>query len=1155
MTLAATDPTLVDQIVRDRILGELDRTFLVEAGAGTGKTTVLVGRIVNTVATGRVTMEHLSAITFTEAAASELRDRVREGLERAAVDTGRDADQRGYCRRAVEEIDLAAISTIHAFAGQLLRTYPLEAGLPPGFATLDEIEQGFLFDERFKMWFWQTALEQPARSTVQRALLLGLGQDSMRGVAAALEGQHDLLSTQMSWSAPEPPPALPIAHAVGARLLELVGWTRYALGGADNPLVQTVSAAQLPARRLVASETEDEALGALVALGWLDTRSGNPWRWRKLPDGRLAGWMTNQVLREANDEVRRVLAAHRTATFASVLVLLRHFVLDGVRQRKADGVASFQDLLAWARDLLRDDPAVRHSAQQRYQRVFVDEFQDTDPLQAEIAFYLGADERDGQPLPADWRDISLAPGKLFLVGDPKQSIYRFRRADITLYDDLLDLLQGTREHLVQNFRSVRPVLNWVNHHFGAQMQTERGVQPDYVPLAARWEALDLDSPSGVYRLGNQIDGTPGDAAQAESEAFAAAARGAVEDGWMVSDRDLDGERIVRPANFRDICILLPARTHLRLLELALEAAGVPYSVEAGKLVLATQEVRDLLSCLRAIEDPSDQVALVAAFRSPAYACSDVDLLQWIEGGGRLDHEHPGHGPDGPVKAALESLDAFHRRRHLLSPPALIETFIRDRLLVAAAFGEARPREAWRRLRYVVSRARTFTSTGRHTLRAFVDWIEGLQRADVRDPEIGSAESDEDAIHIQTVHGAKGLEYPIVLLGGLGSNGHGGFGGVDVIADRRDGRIACSGARGWQTVDYPVAKAHEQKMAAAEAVRLLYVATTRARDHLILSLFRGSKADSCPAAIIEQQLESGDPELCPTLVVRERPANDNEMVESAFANSPEHHPDESDWLQTRAARVRAAAAPPGVQHLRAARQNETAADLSSADAAEVRLLVRRWWSGERDPDAATAVSPEVVAAARALLASDAVCRARASGRLLRDVPLLAHADGVFIEETADLVYDSDAGKILVCYAVDDSPEELELHAGRIYVAYRCATGGLPEAIEMLGRDGKALIVARVEHLGARSRWRTARRHVRKQPGFLRVAPSCRARCLKAVLKGTAGTPPAMILGSPSTQRIATGKRGRIPSDRLCRISNGIRAVGYQGPSGICCGWAE
>src|SRR4029077_2364550 len=120
----------------------------------------------------------------------------------------------------------------------------------------------------------------------------------------------------------------------------------------------------------------------------------------------------------------------------------------------------------------------------------------------------------------------------------------------------------------------------------------------------------------------------------------------------------------RPANFRDVCILLPTRTHLRRLERALETTGVPYSVEAGKLVLATQEVRDLLSCLRAIEDPSDQVALVAALRSPAYACSDVDLLRWGEGGGRLDHEQPGDGPDGPVRDALASLAEYHHARLL-----------------------------------------------------------------------------------------------------------------------------------------------------------------------------------------------------------------------------------------------------------------------------------------------------------------------------------------------------------------------------------------------------------------------------------------------------------------------------------------------------------
>jgi ATP-dependent exoDNAse (exonuclease V) beta subunit len=573
----------------------------------------------------------------------------------------------------------------------------------------------------------------------------------------------------------------------------------YALDGAEDLLVKMVLAARSNARQLLAAETEDEALSALLDL-CLSLRKPraklkDAERWKPALDGRNAGLVVQETLVDINDRVLEALEAHRTATLVALLGFLRDFVLDGVRQRRAGGVAGFHDLLAWARDLLRDHPQVRHAAQARYQRLFIDEFQDTDPLQAEIAFYLAADERDGRELPANWRDARLIPGKLFVVGDPKQSIYRFRGADIAIYDDLLKRLQDCRVRLVQNFRSVQPVLDWVNHHFVRHMRPKSGFQPEYVPLAGRWPAHD-GAECGVRRVGGLLDGSAADAAEAEARSFAALARAAVEDGWLVSDRDPSGSRVLRPAAYRDICILLPARTHLRRLERTLERIGVPYRVEAGKLVLATQEVRDLLACLRAIEDPSDQVALVAALRSPAYACSDVDLLEWIEGGGLLDHEHPGEGPDGPVEDALASLAEFHRRRLLLSPPALIEAFLADRLLVASAFGEARPREAWRRLRYVVSRARAFTSTGRHTLRAFLDWIEGLQRAEVHDPETGSAESDEDAIHIQTIHSAKGLEYPVVLLGGLGSQRGGRMGTIEVITDRRTRRLACRAGQGW-----------------------------------------------------------------------------------------------------------------------------------------------------------------------------------------------------------------------------------------------------------------------------------------------------------------------------------------------------------------------
>ena len=478
---STTNPTTtssglpVDDAARRLLLTDLDRTFFVEAGAGTGKTTMLVGRIVSLVAAGRVAMEELAAITFTEAAAAELRDRVREGLEKATADPARTEEERRRCLEGVASIDQAAIQTIHAFAGSLLRSYPLEAGLPPGFATLDEIEQGVLFEERFRGWFWGEALRPPVGETIRRALLLGLTQQHLRDLAAELEEQHDLLTTTTTWASAPPLDAVAAAHEVGATLPELDTWIQYALNGPADPLAQVVARAQPWAVRLQTCVTEEQALVALRGLGHLRATAGSQRNWGKLPDGTNACRAIKDQLKAVNEQTAQVLESHRAASLAQVLAALRDFTQASVAARRGEGVATFHDLLTWARDLLRDRPEVRRRAQDRYRRIFVDEFQDTDPLQAEIVFYLAAESEDH--LPADWQDIRLVPGKLFVVGDPKQSIYRFRRADIGVYDDLLQRLADGRVYLVQNFRSVEPLLAWVNHHFTATMQATARVQP------------------------------------------------------------------------------------------------------------------------------------------------------------------------------------------------------------------------------------------------------------------------------------------------------------------------------------------------------------------------------------------------------------------------------------------------------------------------------------------------------------------------------------------------------------------------------------------------------------------------------------------------------------------------------------------------------
>ena len=341
----------------------------------------------------------------------------------------------------------------------------------------------------------------------------------------------------------------------------------------------------------------------------------------------------------------------------------------------------------------RDSFDARDHFRNRYSHILIDEVQDTDPLQAELAMFLAEDVPDGadsDDRPNDWHRVRPARGKIFIVGDPKQSIYRFRRADIEQVKRLQQAVSVASVHLTQNFRSLHPVIDWVNHVFAQWMEESDG-QPEYIPLVP--EAKESASPPVRY-IGGEIGGVIGDVRRQEANAIASAIRTAVRNGWGVRDGSEH-----RPAAYRDVCILMPARTGLQTLELALEDANIPYRLETPSLVYATQEIQDLLNCLSAIDDPTDHVSVVAALRSPAFACSDVDLLEFVEAGGEFDYLADAEAPPGYASEALAVLRAFHDRRRWLSPAALIEEFLRERRLMELALDDPRPRERWRRYRF------------------------------------------------------------------------------------------------------------------------------------------------------------------------------------------------------------------------------------------------------------------------------------------------------------------------------------------------------------------------------------------------------------------------------------------------------------------------
>ena len=1031
----AGDLRSADAAARDRLRTDLDTSFFVEAGAGTGKTTAMVDRIRALIATGRARAESIVAITFTEAAAGELRARVRDVLESAADDETRDQREREHCREAAGRLDLASMTTIHSFAADLLRTYPLEAGLPPQLEVMDQTSTDGDRQERFRTWF-DSAPGTPRAEPLQRCLQLGLRPEDLGTLASQLAEEGDLLSAETRWPAPSRPDIATITEDLGHRLA--------ALGEPDglpeHGFTIALQRSRLVRDRCLSAADDDRRVAALRLAERMPSVEGSQETWNKLTSDRALGPSIKTTIGEVRGEAASALTTLRAAAFCALLPHLRDWILDGAGERRRRGAATFQDLLAWARDLLRNDD-VRRRCRARWSHVIVDEFQDTDPLQAELAVLLAADETF-DPRTTPWLDASIVPGRLCVVGDPKQSIYRFRRADIALYERIRETIVasgGAVLTLSRNHRSAPRIIDVVNRHFTRRIREIPGAQPPYVPLHAHCqEAGDC-----LWLVGGELDGKAADVWAAEAAAVAHVARRAVEQGWRVRD-PRDGAR--RAAAYQDICVLIPTRTNLRRLERAFDDAGVSYRLESGALILETQEVRELLAILRAIDDPSDQVALIAALRSPGYGCSDVELQRWVTGGGQLSSVRPGDGGVPRVAAALADLRRLHGLRHDISPPALVDLVITERMLDVAAFDNPRPREILRRLRWVTDEGRRAVASGRSTLRDVVDWLESLAREAHRADAGAAMESDEDAVRVLTVHGSKGLEFPVVVMTGLGSDGPSRS--SNVLVDRLGGRVEARARveefgvsdRAFTTPAYDDARASEKTLEEAEHERLMYVAATRARDHLVLSLFRSSKKGRDARAWADT-LREDDGGAIP-LEIQPLQAPAVSATPLAGPTPEDQAADEEAWLTAREAVIAARASESRTTATQLAHEPENVEGEEPADVAALRRGRGGTARGRavhavlqavdlHDPSGIDALAAahatvegipdeadRVATLARRAWESEPVRRA-AAGRRWRELPVGSLVDGRLVEGFIDLLYeDADGALVVVDYKTDD-----------------------------------------------------------------------------------------------------------------------------------------
>ncbi len=828
------DPAALDQQARERVAADLDTTLFVEAGAGSGKTRSLVDRVESLLAAG-VPMRHIAAITFTERAAAELRDRIRTRI----IDRRDGGENATIWADALDDLDGAAVSTLHAFAQRLLGEHPIEAGLPPNVEVLDEISSQVEFDVRWRAMADRLFADPDLNRTLELSLALGVTTAQLRSVALEFTSNWDLVEAHPPGATDEPP-AIPIEPLLDA-FRALTAQRSNCLAERDQ-MTDKLDRMQELADRLERAGDDASVIELLLSkrAPTFKSRLGSGKNW---PDGVLEH-LRNDLFPAAEEAVDQTLDPIREACLQRLVHELARFVIDDAERRRTEGRLRFHDLLVHARRLLADPehgPGVRAALSSRYQRLLLDEFQDTDPLQIELATLLAAPP--DQPA-APWAEMDTRPGRLFFVGDPKQSIYRFRRADIALYLAAQHRHQGESPvELSRNFRSTRPILDWVNHTFGRLITHVDGCQPAYRPLQAVREA-PAEGP-GVVLLDGEHEGLKAAALrEAEAASVATTIRSALDEGWTVGDED--GRS--RPARPSDICVLLPARTSLPQLEAALTRAGVPFRVETSTLVYAAEDVRALMACLRALVDPGDTLSLATALRSPAFGCGDDDLFTWrVEHDGPWDHraDAPAGVPaDHPVAESVAYLRALAADSRWLTPPQVIDRLIQDRRLLESAAFAPHASDRWRQLRFVADQSRAWADTHGGDLRDYLAWAQ-LQSSDsarVAEPVLD--EPDAAAVRIMTIHASKGLEFPIAVLSGLTTRlGHGPRGPLVIFPS--DGPAQVRLKADVATKDFERLQPVDEQMDEYERIRLLYVGCTRARDHLVVSCHR--LADGPPTA--------------------------------------------------------------------------------------------------------------------------------------------------------------------------------------------------------------------------------------------------------------------------------------------------------------------
>jgi len=820
---ATPTPQPPDANERHAILTQLDTTMLVEASAGSGKTSSMVGRMVALLAEGRCTVDTLAAITFTRKSAAELRSRFHAALERAARESAGEAQQR--LAAGAEHVQRCYIGTIHSFCARLLRERPVEAGVDLAFSELDDAT-----DQRLRREAWDSyvagriAAADPILDELD-ALGLAIGD-----LAAAFLEFADYPDVARWPAADVELPDLDAARSALQRYAaDLARLTPQLPDDAGHDTL-------MPKCRRVVRRVRQADLNRAAELVDVLAEFGNvKVVQKKWPGGKAQALAELDRWQQfAADVAQPLVARWREKRYPLVLRVLQAAMADYQRLRREAGGLNYQDLLMRAADLLRDKPAVRRYFRRRFTHLLVDEFQDTDPIQAEVMLLASADD----PAETAWRACRPVPGSLFVVGDPKQSIYRFRRADIVTYNEVKRIIAayGQVVTLWSNFRSTRPVVRWVNEVFDTVFpEKANAYAPERFPMeSAQADQPTADSDVCVLPLPEGLRNA--ELVECEAEQIAAIVAAAVH-----PDR---GEAALRPADF---LIVSMRKRNLGLYARKLAERSIPCQVTGGTVLNEVPELGWLATLVESLVEPENPIAMVAVLRGPLFGLSDVELYRFKVAGGRFsllggEDDLRLAGPESPLGDALTRLHRYGRWLRRLPPLAALERMVADLGLAPTAAARAGGNVAAGSLARALELVRA-AQAQMHGIDQLAEFLRQLANRDEPRDGLPALPSAAVPVRIMNLHQSKGLEAPVVFLADpTGWSEH----GVQLCVDRRGnescGYLAIHGpATGWQSgpilacpPGWEELAAEETRFGAAERDRQFYVAATRAGRQLIVT---------------------------------------------------------------------------------------------------------------------------------------------------------------------------------------------------------------------------------------------------------------------------------------------------------------------------------